>query len=196
MTEAGPGVSHRALRRVLVGSWLLVVAAGLFFFLFRRDAVRDALSDASSVSFLAAAGLYLGFGCVRGFTLIPSTTLVLLAVPFFPPVPLFALTLAGILISSTSIYYFADALHLSEILAPLGDARLARLRAAMARYEFPVIVGWSFFPFAPTDLICYACGVFGVRFWKCLVGVAIGEGAICAVYIFLGDSLLRAVHWR
>jgi hypothetical protein len=41
-----------------------------------------------------------------------------------------------------------------------------------------------------------ACGVFRVRFWKCLVGVAIGEGAICGIYIFLGDSLLRTMGWR
>jgi hypothetical protein len=38
--------------------------------------------------------------------------------------------------------------------------------------------------------------VFRVRFWKCLVGVAIGEGAICGIYIFLGDSLLRTMGWR
>ena len=189
-------MSHRALRRVLVALWAVVVAAGVYGFLFRRAALTDALSDASSTSFLAAAALYLAFGCLRGFTLIPSTTLVLLAVPLFRPAPLFGLTIAGILISSTSIYFFAEALHLDEVFAGLHGARLEQLRRAMARYELPVIVGWSFFPLAPTDLICYACGVFGVRFWKCLVGVAIGEGAICGIYIFLGDSLLRAVGWK
>lgn len=189
-------IHHRALRRLLVSAWLVVVAAGVFLFFFRRDALHDALSDASSLSFVAAAALYLAFGCIRGFTLIPSTTLVLLAVPFFQPAPLFALTLVGILISSTSIYFFAEALHLDEVFAGLHGARLERLKRAMSRYELPVIVAWSFFPLAPTDLICYACGVLGVRFWKCLVGVAIGEGAICGIYIFLGDSLLRTFGWR
>jgi uncharacterized membrane protein YdjX (TVP38/TMEM64 family) len=189
-------VSHHGLRRALTVAWLVLVAAGAYLFLFRRAALHDALSDASSVSFIAAAGLYLAFGCLRGFTLIPSTTLVLLAVPFFPPMRLFVLTLAGILISSTSIYFFAEALHLEDVFGGLHGARLERLKRAMARYELPVIIGWSFFPLAPTDLICYACGVFGVRFWKCLVGVAIGEGAICGVYIFLGDSLLQAVGWK
>ena len=188
-------MSHRVLRRVLVALWAAVVATGLYGFLFRRAALHAALSDASSASFLAAAALYLAFGCLRGFTLIPSTTLVLLAVPFFPPAPLFALTVAGILISSSSIYFFAEALHLDEVFAGLHSARLERLRRAMTRFELPIIVGWSFVPLAPTDLVCYACGVFGIRFWKCLVGVAIGEGAICGIYIVLGRSLLQAVGW-
>jgi uncharacterized membrane protein YdjX (TVP38/TMEM64 family) len=177
-------------------AWLALVAAGAYFFLFRRQALHEALSDASSASFLAAAALYLLFGCLRGFTLMPSTTLVLLAVPFFPPGWLFALTVVGILVSSTSIYFFADALHLDEVFTGLHGARLGRLKTAMARYELPVIVAWSFFPLAPTDLICYACGVFGVKFWKCLAGVAVGEGAICGVYIFAGDSLLRVLGWK
>lgn len=189
-------MSHRGLRRALTLVWLVVVATGAYFFFFKRSALNGALSDASSVSFIAAAALYLAFGCLRGFTLIPSTTLVLLAVPFFPPALLFALTVAGILISSTSIYFFAEALHLEEVFAGLHGARLEQLKHAMARFELPVIIGWSFFPLAPTDLICYACGVFHIRFWKCLVGVAIGEGAICGIYIFLGNSLLRAVGWK
>lgn len=189
-------MSHRNRRRLLVCAWFAIVFVGIFLFLVRRHALQDALSDASSISFVAAASVYLLFGCLRAFTLIPSTTIVLLAVPFFRPAPLFALTLAGILISSTSIYFFADALRLDEVFVALHGERLTRLKAAMARYELPVIVGWSFFPLAPTDLVCYACGVFGVRFWKALVGVAIGEGAICGIYIFLGDSLLRAMHWR
>jgi uncharacterized membrane protein YdjX (TVP38/TMEM64 family) len=184
------------LRRLLICAWLLVVGGGVFLFFFRRSALYDALSDASSISFLAAAALYFAFGCLRGFTLIPSTTLLLAAVPVFQPAPLFALTLIGILISSTSIYFFAEALHLDEVFAALHGARLERLKRAMTHYELPVIVAWSFFPLAPTDLICYACGVFRVRFWKCLVGVAIGEGAICGIYIFLGDSLLRTMGWR
>jgi uncharacterized membrane protein YdjX (TVP38/TMEM64 family) len=59
------------------------------------------------------------------------------------------------------------------------------------RYELPIIIAWSFFPLAPTDLICYVCGVPRVRFWKFLLGVTIGEGAICAIYIYGGDQILR-----
>jgi len=189
-------MGHRRLRLLLVGLWLVVVSVTIYAFITRREALQHALADASSASFLAGAAVYLLFGCLRGFTLIPSTTLVVAAIPLFPPVPLFLLTLVGILISSSSIYFFAESLHLEEVFAGLHGARLARLKSAMARYELPVIIGWSFFPLAPTDLICYACGIFGVRYLTCVIGVAIGEGGICAVYIFFGDWLMRLLHWR
>jgi uncharacterized membrane protein YdjX (TVP38/TMEM64 family) len=70
------------------------------------------------------------------------------------------------------------------------------LTSLLERYELPIIIGWSFFPLVPTDLICYVCGTLRVNFWKCLLGVTIGESAICAAYIFLGDFALRYFQWR
>ena len=153
---------------------------------------------AHALSWGAAAGYaaYLALGAVRGFTLIPSTTLVLAALPFFPPGPLFAATLIGIAISSSSIYFFSSALRLDERLALKHPAQIARITDLMNRYELPIIVGWSFFPLAPTDLICYVCGLLRVRFWKFLIGVTIGEGAICAIYIYGGDHILRWLNFR
>ena len=42
----------------------------------------------------------------------------------------------------------------------------------------------------PTDLICYVCGVMRISFRRFLFGVLVGEGAICALYIFAGSTLL------
>lgn len=153
---------------------------------------------AHALSWGAAAGylLYLTLGAVRGFTLIPSTTLVLAALPFFPPAPLLAATLAGIAISSSSIYLFSSALRLDARLARTHPEKVARITDLLNRYELPIIIGWSLFPLAPTDLICYVCGVLRVRFWKFLIGVTLGEGAICAIYIYGGDHVLRWLGWR
>jgi uncharacterized membrane protein YdjX (TVP38/TMEM64 family) len=140
--------------------------------------------------------VYLGLGAVRGFTLVPSTTLVLAAVPFMAPGPLLACTLIGIMISSASIYYFSAALRIDERVARKHPERIARLTDLVNRYEMPIIIGWSFFPLVPTDLICYVCGALRVRFWKFLIGVTLGEGAICAIYIYGGDQLLRWVGFR
>jgi uncharacterized membrane protein YdjX (TVP38/TMEM64 family) len=60
----------------------------------------------------------------------------------------------------------------------------------MARRQLPVVLAWSFFPAAPTDLVVYVCGVLKIDLKKCLFGVAVGEGAICAIYIFLGGQAL------
>jgi uncharacterized membrane protein YdjX (TVP38/TMEM64 family) len=70
--------------------------------------------------------------------------------------------------------------------------QVAKLRALMTRRELPIVVAWSFFPIAPTDLVCYVCGALKVDLRKCLLGVTIGEGTICAIYIFLGA---RALAW-
>ena len=73
------------------------------------------------------------------------------------------------------------------------ERQVERLIDYLKRHPFRIIVGWSFFPLAPTDLICYLCGVLRVDFWKFLLGVVIGEGAICGIYIFTGSAILRAV---
>ena len=161
-----------------------------------RPFLQSQLAHALAWGPAALYGVYLALGAVRGFTLVPSTTLVLAAVPFMRPGPLLACTLVGIVISSTSIYFFSAALRIDERVAKTHPAKIARLTDLVNRYELPIIVGWSFFPLVPTDLICYVCGVLRVRFWKFLVGVTLGEGAICAIYIYGGDQILRWVGFR
>lgn len=156
-----------------------------------RQFLESQLAQAGAWGPAALYGAYILFGAVRGFTLVPSTTLVLAALPFMAPGPLLIATLAGIMISSTSIYHFSAALKLDQKIAKKHPEKIARLTDLINRHELPIIIGWSFFPFAPTDLICYVCGVLRVRFWKFLLGVTLGEGAICAIYIYGGDQLLR-----
>lgn len=189
-------MTRARLRRLLVVLWAAAAGAALYAFIFHRGAVERELQQTASWSMLAGGALYLIFGCLRGFTFIPSTTLLLAAIPLFAPGPLFALTLAGILVSSASVYYFAEALHLEELLARRHEHRVRQITAWLQKYELPVIIGWSFFPLAPTDLIVYVCGVLRVSVVKCLIGVAIGEGAICAIYIFAGHQAARSLGWR
>jgi uncharacterized membrane protein YdjX (TVP38/TMEM64 family) len=182
---------------VLAGIWLAVATAALFFYFFRRSVIQDELRSAFSMSLVLASVVYLVLGAVRAFTLIPSTYLVIAALPFFPPLLLFLLTLIGILISSTVIYVFSGSLHLRDHFEKgKYQARVTRLRALLEKHELPIIVGWSFFPLAPTDLICYLCGVLKVNFPKFLLGILLGEGTICAVYIFAGDSALRFLRLK
>lgn len=156
-----------------------------------RQFLESQLSQAATWGPAALYGVYLLLGAVRGFTLVPSTTLVLATLPFMPPGPLLVGTVIGIMISSTSIYYFSAALRINERLAKKHPEQIARITDLVNRYELAIIIGWSFFPLAPTDLICYVCGVLRVRFWKFLLGVTLGEGAISAIYIYGGDQILR-----
>ena len=189
-------MTHTRLRRLLTAIWVVGAGAALYLYFFHRDGVEDALAGATGVSLVAGGALYMLFGCLRAFTLIPVTSLVLLGIVFFPPLPLFVLTLAGILVSSASVYYFAEALHVDEVLRRKHAHQIDRVQRLLQRYGFPIIAGWAFFPLVPTDLICYLSGVVRVRITTVLAGVAIGEGAVCGIYIFLGDSLLRSLGLR
>lgn len=189
-------MNHQQRRRILTALWLVGAGFAIWVFVFRREALEGLLDSASGASLIAGGAIYLGLGCLRSFTLIPATSLVILGTVFLPPAILFPLTLVGILVSSAAVYYFAETLHIDEILKEKHGEQLARVRALLERHGFPIVVGWAFFPLVPTDLICYLAGVTRMPIAVLLLGVGIGEGAICAVYIFVGDSLLQALGWR
>lgn len=185
-------MTHAALRRWLTLTWLAVVAISLFTYFQHREALEDWLGGASSRSLAAGGAAYLLLGCLRGFTLIPATSLVLIGLVFFPPGLLLVLTLAGILVSSACVYYFSEALHLDELLKRRHAKHFVRVQSLLERRSLLIITGWSFFPLVPTDLICYLAGVMRLPVATMLTGVALGEGAICAIYIYLGHSFLTA----
>jgi uncharacterized membrane protein YdjX (TVP38/TMEM64 family) len=184
------------IRYFRLASWLLLLPLCLYFYFFRSDLIQGGIRNATSTSLLFGYAVYLFMGSIRGFTLIPSTHLVLLGVPFFRPVPLFVLSLTGILISSANIYYFSESLQLDELLEGKHKPRIERMKSILQKNQMPIIIGWSFFPLVPTDLICYVCGVLKVNFFRFAIAVLIGEGGICAVYIFLGDAILRFLRLR
>ena len=179
-------------RRVVLLVWIALLSGALYLYFFHA---QEFLSVAARLSNSPPGWAYLGYlalGCVRGFTLVPATYLILAGLLVFPPWPLFALTLAGILVSSAAVYRFAEAMQFDSFFTQRYPEQLSSLTALLKRREFPIVVGWSFLPMAPTDLVCYVCGALKVDLRKCLLGVAIGEGAICAIYIFVGG---RAIAW-
>ena len=184
----------RRVRSAGLAIWLVVLVSALYLYFFRRELVRTEIQGAFSVSSFVASALYLVLGSVRAFTLIPVTYLILVAVPFFKPTTLFALTLIGIAVSSASIYWFSESLHLEEVFERKHKAEVEKVKGVLQRHELAIIIGWSFFPITPTDVICYVCGALKVNFAKFMVGILIGEGTICALYIFLGDYIVRLLH--
>lgn len=188
MNEAA---SSAAPRLVKLGVWALFVAAFAFLYYRYSSLWGTELTQLAASSAWLAYGLYLLLGAVRGFALIPVTNLLVLAIPLFPPVPLFLMTLVGIAISSACIYLFAGSLKLGEYLRRKHVRHMEKLESALRRNPATIVTAWSFLPVVPTDLICYVCGVMRVSFRRFLLGVLAGEGAICAVYIFAGASLLE-----
>lgn len=179
-------------RRLVLAVWLVMLATALYGYFFHRGALQGLLVELSSSPPFWIYGVYLALGCLRGFTLVPATYLVVAGMLVLPPLPLYLLTVVGIIVSSAAVYYFAEAMQFDRFFERKHAAQIARLRRLLEKCELPIVIAWSFFPIAPTDLICYVCGALKVDLKKCLVGVTIGEGTICAIYIFLG---WRALAW-
>lgn len=161
-------MSHRIPLLIL---WLALLGTALFSYAFHREALASLLRELSGAPPVSAYAAYLALGCLRGFTLIPATYLVVAGMFVLPAVPLYVLTVAGILVSSTAVYYFAEAMRFDQFFEARYGPQVAKLRALMTRRELPIVIAWSFFPIAPTDLVCYVCGALRVDVKKCLLGV-------------------------
>ena len=177
-------------RSLLVLLWLTAVGIAGYIYFFHHDALQRALGSLAEEPSWSRYSAYLALGCLRGFTLIPVTYLVVAGMLVLPALPLYLLTLAGIVVSSASVYYFAERLRLGAYFEQRYAPQVRGLRAALVRRELPIVIAWSFLPIAPTDLICYVCGALKVDLKKCLLGVTLGEGAICAIYIAIGTEML------
>lgn len=184
-------IHNRAVRYGLFVLWVAIAAGALYLYFFQREAVQAQMRDAMSASFWAASITYLLVGALRPLTLVPATFPLLVAMPFFDPWVLIALTIPCIAISSAICYWFAEALHLDEFVEQKYPQHIKKLKDLLQSYQLPIIIGWSFMLFLPTDVLCYVCGSLKINFKKFIIGVVIGEGAVYAIYIFLGDWMLR-----
>jgi uncharacterized membrane protein YdjX (TVP38/TMEM64 family) len=171
--------------------WLVIAAGALYLYFFHRHLVEAQLKQALSTSTFIAAIFYILLGSFRALTLVPATFLVVIAIPFFPAWLLFLITLPVIGVSSGIIYGFAEILHMDEDFEKRYPKHVQKLTDLLQRHELPIIIGWSFLLFLPTDLLCYVCGTLRIHFAKFIVGVVIGEGAVYGIYIYLGDRILR-----
>jgi uncharacterized membrane protein YdjX (TVP38/TMEM64 family) len=171
---------------------LIVISLGLYFFrpdLFSPERIRE----------LFAANIVLGLisyfviSTLRGFTLIPSTPIVFAGILVFPPGPLYIVNLIAVFSSSAIVYYMARVVRFDHYFHERYPEQIKTLTTLLHRRELPVIAVWGFAPMVPTDMIVYVCSVLRINLAKTLFGTAIGEGVICAVYIFAGTATLDAL---
>ena len=181
----------RALFGIL---WFLFIGSVLFTYFFYPDIFQNQLDRLAHTSIYLTSAILLILGALRGFTLIPITNLIIIGVLFIPPLPLLIVILIGALISSTCVYYFFKFLNLDELFEKKHGKQIEKVRQALVKNELPIIIAWSAIPFLPTDVICYICGTLEVDIKKLLLGVFIGEGITCTIYIYFGSYLLDYLH--
>jgi len=107
--------------------------------------------------------IYFILGTLRGFTLLPSTPMVLAGILILPAWPLFLINLACVFSSSSIVYYWGKYLEFDKYFEKKYPKQLHELQSALKGKEIPVITLWSFFPFVPTDLICYTSEIMQIK---------------------------------
>lgn len=175
--------------------WVAFLGLALYVYFFHSDFFQNQLEQIVHTSIYLAYAVLLLLSLVRGFTLIPVTYLIILGLLFFPPLPLFVIIISGVIISSASVYYFFKFLDLDTLFEKKYANQIDQVRRALEKNELPIIIGWSMFPFLPTDVICYICGTLEVDIKKLLLGVFIGESVMSGAYIFFGHYLLDYLHF-
>ena len=173
-------------RRVALGFWL-AVAIGLSALYAARPELID---PANLVSLLRRSGSFvlLGYAALsvaRPVTLVPSTVLVVVGTLLFPdrPATVFCVSLAGVAASAGIIYYFFDFLGLARVFERSHAARIRWMEDQMRRRGLAIVVGWSVFPFVPTDAICYVAGTLRMPIGRFLLGVTLGKVPLVAFYV-------------
>jgi uncharacterized membrane protein YdjX (TVP38/TMEM64 family) len=92
------------------------------------------------------------------------------------------ISMVGIVLSATNIYFFSEKLGFAEYFESKFDIK--KYHQSIDKYGFWVVLLWSFFPLVPTDAICYAAGTIRMNFWSYLTAVFIGELVIVSLIIF------------
>lgn len=171
--------------------WMVVVAVLLTLYFLNRDRIDvDLIRAVVKDNQQLIIPFYLVLLSCLGLTFIPSTPFAVAGVFLFNPALAYFLNLIGIITSSTIVYHFAGFLGLRQAFESRYPEKLRKVERALDHKEFPIIIGWSFFPVVPTDLVIYVASTLKIPLWKCLLGVLIGEGALNAFYIFSVSATL------
>lgn len=188
----------RALRIICLAVWLTAILGGISSYLLNPDAFKPENISAFLLNFQGEIWLvYFAMSALRGFTLLPSTPLVLAGTLLFPDLPfaVLAVSMTGILISSSMIYFFSEHLGFNEYFESHKPELTHKIKAKLEHpLGFLFVAGWAFFPFVPTDLVCYLAGTTKMNFWKFIAAVFVGELILCTGYIFFGGSILKYVR--
>jgi uncharacterized membrane protein YdjX (TVP38/TMEM64 family) len=99
----------------------------------------------------------------------------------------FALTLFGTVFGAAVSFWLGRSLGRRWLLAKaLDNPRLAALDGAIERHGWKIVFLTQVHPLFPTSLLNYLYGVTRMRFWVCLLWIAVGQAPGLFLYAYLG----------
>lgn len=185
----------KKVRMYLFLVWLIIFATSIMLYFFSSSSITEKFVKIFTASSLVGYSIFFVASSLRGFTLIPVTYFIVVGLVFIKPIPLYIMTMVGVMISSACVYYFSEYLNFDEYFETNHKKQIDKIKNVITKNELPIVITWSFMPFLPTDVMCYVCGTLDIPVRKFLLGVLIGEGIACAVYIFLGKEILSIISF-
>lgn len=186
-----------SIRIITLTLWVAAAVAGIGGLLWYPDSFTAANIASVLLRFQGEVLLvYLVMSALRGLSLLPSTPLVIAGTLIYPDQPWLVLlvSISGIAFSSSMIYFFSELLGTSEYFEKKKPDLAHHIHN---RLEHPTgflfVAAWAFFPFVPTDAVCYVAGTVKMDYLKFLGAVLLGEFVLCSIYIFLGGSLFNSL---
>jgi uncharacterized membrane protein YdjX (TVP38/TMEM64 family) len=144
-----------------------------------------------SSNYIVAISVFTIFVFLRGFTLISPLIVTMVSLLFFSPLEVFLINTLGIVVSSFLIYEVSDYLGFNDYFEDNHKDKVEKIRKSFEKKEIPIMIGWSFFPFFPTDVLVYVAASLKVSLWRCLVGIFIGTALINFISIYLAGRLVQ-----
>lgn len=186
--------SFNVIRKISISLWVLMIVLAMVSFLvwpeyFKPEGIKAFLDEFHREAVL----IYLLASVLRGLSLLPSTPLIIAGTLAFPAHPwmVLAISILGILVSSSMIYWLSDVLGFSDYFNKHQPQKIDKIREKL---DHPLgalfVAAWAFFPLVPTDLVCYVAGTTRMNFPKFISAIFIGEIILCVIYIFGGGQLL------
>lgn len=180
------------LKKITFYLWLILVVGVITAYIMFPDEFSLSFMEETAVDYpIAALVLYYLIISLKGLTLMPGSPILLAGMLIFNPVEVFFANMAGIMTSSLLVYYFSKYLEFDVFFEKKYGKHIHKIKTQLMDKELPIIIGWSFFPFAPTDVIVYVGSTLQINVFRCLIGVFIGEAIINAFYIFSVSMLLK-----
>lgn len=182
-----------ANKKILRLIWIALVLSGLVLFflypdLFTKESITSFVKSNSSSIIITYAVICL----VRGIFLLPSTPFVFAGILLFPDSlwVVFWISMVGILVTAMYLYSASRFLEFDKLFGEKHSKKTEKIIEKLNKHGFWIVLGWSFFPFVPTDLICYLAGSIRMNFWKYIAAVFIGEAILVGFYVFWGVNLM------
>lgn len=183
----------KSYRKIIKYVWVLVIVLSLTSYLlfpeyFTAEALRNWIAGNHQLLII----IYVILVLVRSVMFIPSTAVLVMGISLFPEQTafLFIVNMLGIIAGSLLLYYASNLFDVNSLFGSGKQEQLTKIKEKINRYGFSIVLGWSFFPFVPTDLICYVAGLTKMRLTKFLAAVIIGESVLVLIYLLSGKELM------